>query len=122
MMSKKFRVVALKMNIYYNLCFTGETPPEVKMSETTIKNAGLNELTVRGKEFYEKNLKAILEPQHNGEFVAIEPYSERYFLDEDSTQVALKALAEMPGKKFYFARVGYQYAHKIGGSWMKKKV
>lgn len=122
MMSKKFRVVALKMNIYYNLCFTGETTREVKMAETTAKNSGLSELTALGKEFYEKHLKAILEPQHNGEFIAIEPYSEKYFLDEDSTQVALKALAEMPGKKFYFARVGYQYAHKIGGSWLKKTV
>ncbi len=54
MMCKEFRVVALKMIIYYNLCFTGETPPEIKMSETTIKNAGLNELNALGKEFYAK--------------------------------------------------------------------
>ena len=91
------------------------------MSNTTLENAGLSELTTLGKKFYEEKLKAILEPQHNGEFVAIEPYSGNYFLDEDSTQVALKALAKMPDKKFYFARIGYKYAHKIGGSWLKKK-
>ena len=92
------------------------------MSDTTVKNSGLSELTILGKKFYEEKLKAILELQHNGEFVAIEPYSERYFVDKNSTNVALKALAEMPDKKFYFARIGYKYAHKIGGSWLKKKV
>ena len=80
-----------------------------------------SDLTRRGIEFYEKHLKSQLEPEHNGEFVAIEPDSGRYFLDKDSTQVALKAIAEMPDKKFYFARVGYEYAHKIGGSWLRKK-
>ena len=92
------------------------------MSNTTVKNSGPSELTTLGKKFYEEKLKAILELQHTGEFVAIEPYSQKYFVDEDSTQVALKALAEMPDKKFYFARIGYKYAHKIGGSWLKKKV
>ena len=82
---------------------------------------GFSELTQRGIEFYEKHLKAKLEPAHNGEFVAIEPFSGRYFLDKDSTQVALKALAELPNEKFFFARVGYEYSHKIGGSWLKKR-
>ena len=57
-----------------------------------------------------------------GEFVAIEPYLEKYVVDKTSSKVALKALAEMPESKFYFARIGYKYAHKIGGSWLKKKV
>ncbi len=86
------------------------------------RKSQLSELTTLGIQFYEEKLKPILEPTHNGEYIAIEPYSERYFVDKNSTQVALKALAEMPGKKFYFARIGYQYAYKIGGSWLKKKV
>jgi len=85
------------------------------------KKSQLSELSKLGKKFYEEKLKPILEPEHNGEFVAIEPYSERYFVDKNSTQVALKAVAEMPDKRFYFARIGYEYAHKIGGSWLKKK-
>lgn len=83
--------------------------------------SGLSELTQLGIKFYEEHLKSSLEPDHNGEFVAIEPYSGEYFVDKDSTQVALKALAKLPDHKFYFARIGYKYAHKIGGSWLKKK-
>ena len=85
------------------------------MSDTTTENSGLSELTTLGKKFYDEKLKAILEPQHNGEFVAIEPYLERYFVDTDSTKVMLKALAEMPDSKFFFARIGHKYAHKISG-------
>ena len=81
-----------------------------------------DDLVTLGKKFYEEKLKAILEPEHNGEFVAIEPYLGKYVVDQDNTQVALKALAEMPDSKFYFARIGYKYAHKIGGSWLKRKV
>ena len=92
------------------------------MSDITTENSILSELTTLGKKFYDEKLKAILEPQHNGEFVAIEPYLERYFVDENSTKAALKALAELPDSKFYFARIGYEYAHKIGGSWLKKEV
>ena len=81
-----------------------------------------SELVALGKKFYEEKLKSILEPEHNGEHIAIEPYSERYFLDKDQMQVITKARTEMPDSKFYFARVGYEYAHKIGGRWLKKKV
>jgi len=85
-----------------------------------VNEKGVSELTRLGVKFYQEQLKTLLEPTHNGEFVAIEPYSGKYFVDKDSTQVALKALAELPDKKFYFARIGYKYAHKIGGSWLMK--
>jgi hypothetical protein len=81
-----------------------------------------NDLFTLGKKFYEKKLKAILEPEHNGEFVAIEPFLGKYVIDKNEVQVMLKALEEMPNSKFYFGRIGYKYAHKIGGSWLKKKV
>ena len=81
-----------------------------------------DDLVTLGKKFYEEKLKAILEPAHNGEFVAIEPFLGKYVVDKDNTQVALRALEEMPNSKFYFIRIGYKYAHKIGGSWIKKKV
>ncbi len=116
-MAKRLCFVALKENLLYNLCFKCETFWRLKMSE----KSKLSELSRRGKKFYDEKLKPILEPEHNGEYIAIEPYSENYFLDKNSTQVALKAVAEMSDKKFYFARVGYEYAHKIGGSWLKKK-
>lgn len=81
-----------------------------------------DDLVTLGKKFYEEKLKAILEPEHNGEFVAIEPYLGKYVVDKDNTQAAIKALAEMPDSRFYFVRIGHRFAHKIGGTWLKKKV
>ncbi len=72
--------------------------------------------------FYEEKLKPILEPEHNGEFVAIEPYLGKYFIGETNTKAMLNALASLPESKFYFVRIGYKYAHKIGGSSLKKRV
>ena len=72
-----------------------------------------SELTRLGIKFYEEHLKSKLEPEHNGEFVAIEPYLGRYFIHKDRTQVALDALAELPDSKFFFARVGTIYTASI---------
>ena len=80
------------------------------------------DLVTLGKKFYEEKLKAILEPAHNGEFVAIEPYLGKYEVDKDEVQVIIKARNEMPSKIFCLLRVGSEFTHKIGGTWLKKKV
>ena len=81
-----------------------------------------SELTTLGMKFYEEKLKPLLEPDHKGEFIAIEPYLEKYEIDKDKVQVMLKARKEMPNSKFYFRKIGFKFAHKIGGSWLGKEV
>jgi hypothetical protein len=80
-----------------------------------------DDLVALGKKFYEEKLKAKLEPEHNGEFVAIEPYLGKYTVDKDEMRVILKAKKEMPDKIFCLLRVGFEFTHKIGGTWLKKK-
>lgn len=80
-----------------------------------------DDLVSLGKKFYEEKLKTILEPEHNGEFVAIEPYLGRYVVDKESGKALFKAREEMPDKIFCLLRIGYEFTHKIGGSWLKKK-
>lgn len=76
-------------------------------------NNNFSDLTKRGIEFYERELKAVLEPDHNGKFVAIEPDSETYFVHENRTQVALEARASLPDKLFYFTRVGQKHSASV---------
>ncbi len=64
MMSKKFCVVALKMNIFYNLCFKRETRGGKNMSNTTSEKPRFSELTELGIKFYKEKLKPLLEPDH----------------------------------------------------------
>lgn len=72
-------------------------------------------LAEKGKEFYEKNLKTLLEPQQNGDFVAIEPESGQYFVGKTTRETMDKAHSKMPDKKFYLQRIGYTFAHSFGG-------
>ena len=38
------------------------------------------EVAAKGKKYYDEHLKQILEPEHNGEFVTLDPESGQYFL------------------------------------------
>jgi len=55
----------------------------------------LSTLDQDGGAVYEKQLKATLEPQHSGEFVAIEPSRGRYFLGETATTALVAARTAM---------------------------
>ncbi|MCI2430142.1 hypothetical protein LM602_01620 [Candidatus Acetothermia bacterium] len=64
----------------------------------------------RGKRLYKTKLKALLEPHHKGEYVAIEPDSGTYYLDHTMSEAYERAAAEHPDKLFYLARIGYRAA------------
>jgi hypothetical protein len=81
------------------------------MNVTTETN--LSELTQLGIKFYKEKLKSLLEPKHNGEFVAIEPYSGRYFIEKKKLDAIVKARAEMPDKQFFLAKVGTIYTGSL---------
>ena len=115
-MSKISPYVALKQFIIYNLCFKCETGGEVIMSD----KQQFSELTTLGMKFYEEKLKPILEPAHNGEFVAIEPYLEKYVLEKKKLDAIQKARAEMPEKLFFIAKVGTIYTASLSHYTPKK--
>lgn len=73
------------------------------------------EVTKLGKKFYEEHLKAILEPQENGKFVAIEPDNEEYFVGKTAVEALSKGRENFPEKIFFLARIGFPTAHKLGG-------
>ncbi len=74
---------------------------------TTEENGSLRK---KGKELYETKLKAILEPEHRGEYVAIEPESGDYYLGRTMSEAYEKAAREHPDKRFYLVRVGHRTA------------
>lgn len=74
-----------------------------------------DDLVERGQRFYDENLREMLEPEQTGRYVAIEPESGRYFLDDTGTGALTAARSEMPEGLFYLMRVGYQTADTIGG-------
>ncbi len=79
-------------------------------------------LSEAGKRVYEERLKAVLEPNHIGEFVAIEPESGRYFLADTAVEALVTARDAMPHSFFFLARVGYPAAHRIGGHGLRTRL
>lgn len=74
-----------------------------------------DELAEGGQRLYDERLRALLEPQHEGEFVAIDPETERYFLGPTGLAALRAGRKELPGKLFYLLRVGHEAAYRVGG-------
>ena len=72
-----------------------------------------DELAARAERFYREKLKALLEPAQIGKFVAIEPGSGAYFVNESDVEALLNARAALPGKLFYLMRIGFDVAHRL---------
>ena len=72
-------------------------------------------LAEKGREFYNQNLKSLLEPSENGKFIAIEPDSGRYFIGKTTRETVIEAERAMPDKQFFLTRIGFGYAHSFNG-------
>lgn len=72
-------------------------------------------LIEKGTEFYNQNLKTLLEPDRNGEFIAIEPETGRYFLGSTSREAMDAAHQALPDGKFYLQKIGFTFAHSLVG-------
>ena len=74
-----------------------------------------DDLVERGQSTYRESLASVLEPSHEGEFVAVEPDSGRYFLGSTASEALIAAHNAIPNKLFYLTRVGQETAHTVGG-------
>ena len=90
--------------------------------EHTIAELIPGKLSQEGKRVYQERLQAVLEPEHIGRFVAIEPNSGRYFLGDSGAEALIAARDAMPESLFFLARVGYPAAHRIGGHALRKRL
>ena len=69
----------------------------------------------QAKRIYESRLKADLEANHRGQFVAIEPVSESFYLGDQFIDAAMAAKNAHPDRKLFVIRVGHEAAFHIGG-------
>ena len=63
---------------------------------------------------YEARLQALLEPEHEDEFVAIEPESGEYFLGKTMNDTAKTARSAYPGRMTHVMRIGHRTALHLG--------
>jgi hypothetical protein len=68
----------------------------------------------RAEEYYDRVLRAKLEPEHKGEYLFLDVDSGDYELDADQLAAMRRARAKHPGTIFYIMRVGYRAVDRIG--------
>jgi hypothetical protein len=66
------------------------------------------------EEIYADHLRAVLEPNHLGEFVAIEPQSGDYFLGKTLNEATRAARATYPSRLTHAMRIGHKAALHFG--------
>lgn len=75
-----------------------------------------DEIARRGREIYARDIRAEVEPEHDGEFLVVDVVTGDYTIGEDEDEVFGRAEAKDPEGLFYLMRVGRPVVHRIGGS------
>lgn len=73
------------------------------------------EVVRRGREIYEREVRARVEASHDGEFVVVDVTTGAWEVDEDDVAASDRALANNPGAVLYFAKAGRPAAYRLGG-------
>lgn len=71
----------------------------------------------RAKRIYDEQLRAALEAEHPGRFVAVEPESGDHFLADSFDEAVRAARTVHPSRLSHVMRVGHAAALHLGGAW-----
>lgn len=69
------------------------------------------EICRKGRAIYDRQLKELLEPEHEGRYVAIGIDEGGHFLGDTGSEALSAARARHPDQLFFLARLGRQAAH-----------
>jgi len=72
------------------------------------------EFARRGDAIYEGKVRANVEKEHRGEFVAIDIETGAYEVDADELAASDRLLARLPEAQVWVRRVGSRYARRFG--------
>ena len=72
------------------------------------------EVVRRGREIYENKIRAEVEPEHDGDFVAVDVESGAWEIGRDDVAVSDGVLQRNPQAVLYLLRVGRRTAYRIG--------
>ena len=78
------------------------------------------EITRRGQELYEQNIRNLIETQENlGKIVSIDIETGDYEIGDDLISTGDRLFARHPGAALYGARIGYNAVYAVGGSLVR---
>jgi hypothetical protein len=72
------------------------------------------EFARRGQAWYETLVRSQVDPDHQGEIVAIDVDTGEFELGENTLSAAKRLLARLPDSQMWFVRVGHIAVYRIG--------
>jgi hypothetical protein len=79
-----------------------------------------SEIVRRGKEIYERDIRAQVESEHHGKYLAVDVDSGLYAIGPNSLTAIKNLHLIKPDAVAFMLRVGYPAASRIGGRWGRK--
>jgi hypothetical protein len=78
-----------------------------------------DEVGRRGRELYDKKLRAQVEPAHTGEFLVLDIVSGEYEIADEDLTASDPLLARKPQAVLYGLRMGSPVTYRLGGHSLK---
>ena len=72
------------------------------------------EFARRGDAIYERDIRPLVEPEHNGKFVVIDIETGAYEIDPNELAASDRLLARIPQAQIWLRRIGSRYARRFG--------
>jgi hypothetical protein len=82
--------------------------------ELASASSSLEDVAVRARAIYEREIGPELEKEHRGKYLVIDVRSGEYEIDADGVAASDRAAAKHPDGEFFFMRVGSQTLGRIG--------
>jgi hypothetical protein len=79
-----------------------------------------SEIVRRGQEIYDRSIRAQVEGEHRGEYLAVDIESGVYALGSNSLSAINNLRSIKPDAVAYLVRVGHRTASRIGGRGFRK--
>lgn len=76
----------------------------------------VEEVAQRGRELYERKIRAEVEKEHAGKFLVVDVNTGEYEMDEEDVAAFDRALVRNPGAVLYGIRIGEPVAYRLGVS------
>jgi hypothetical protein len=80
-----------------------------------------DEVGRRGRELYEKKLRALVEPAHTGQFLVLDILTGDYEIAADDLTASDRLLARNPQAVLYGVRIGSPTAYRLGGHSLQRQ-
>lgn len=79
------------------------------------------EVVRRGKDWYEQQLRAQVEPGNTGKFMVIDIETGEYEIDREDVAAFKRAKAKRADAPLYMLRIGYRAAYHLGGAGLEPR-